>query len=91
MFVADIAQANYLALSRGNRITVNLGLGKEITDQQVYDTIAQHWAKPAPVIYKRVRAGEVLRSCLQAKQAKQVLGWKPNYTFAQGVEACLEA
>lgn len=89
VYVADIAQANVLSLQRGNRLTVNLGIGKEITDQQVYNTIARHWVNPPAVRYKPVRSGEVLRSCLQTKLAHRTLGWKPTYTFAQGIRAYL--
>lgn len=89
VYVADIAQANLLSLRRGNRLTVNLGLGKEITDQHVYTTLASHWIKPAAVRYQPVRDGEVMRSCLQAKLARTKLGWKPKHTFAQGVSAYL--
>lgn len=88
-YVADIAQANLLSLRRGDHLTVNLGLGKEVTDQAVYHTIANHWLKPPAVRYKVVRSGEVRRSCLQAKLARTKLGWKPNFTFAQGVSAYL--
>lgn len=86
VYVADIAQANLLSLSRGNRVTVNIGLGKEISDQTVYDTMASHWQEPAPVQYKVVRPGEVMRSSLQAKQARATLGWKPKFNFAQGID-----
>lgn len=91
VYVADIAQANLLSLRRGDHLTVNLGLGKEITDQHVYDTIASHWPKPPAVRYKVVRAGEVMRSCLQARLARTKLDWKPTHTFAQGVAEYLNA
>ncbi len=91
VYVADIAQANVLSLTKGNRCIVNLGLGKEISDQMVYNTISAHFPTAPAVRYKTVRTGEVMRSCLQANNAKKILGWKPRYSFAQGVAEYLRS
>lgn len=85
MYVADIVQANRLALRRGNRITINLGRGKEISDQMVFDTIHDFFPRAPQVRYQPVRSGEVKRSCLRANLATKTLGWKPRWNFATGV------
>lgn len=85
VYVLDVAHANVLALHKGNGATLNLGLGKEISTQQVYDAIAAHFPQAAKPIYKPLRAGEVERSSLHAAKARHVLGWKPRYTFNQGI------
>ncbi len=90
VYVKDIAQANVLALTKGHRVTVNLGYGKEISDQAVFDTIQAHFKTTPKVKYKAVRPGEVVRSCLDAKQARQVLGWKPQWTFKSGISDYIE-
>lgn len=85
VYVKDIVRGNVLALRRGKNVTVNLGRGIEISDQVVYQTIKQHFPSAPAVRYKKVRAGEVMRSCLDARLAQKLLGWKPQWTFKEGV------
>ncbi|EKD78588.1 MAG: UDP-glucose 4-epimerase [uncultured bacterium] len=85
VYSADIVRANVLALRRGNRITINLGRGKEISDQMVFDTIHQHFPHAPQAAYQPVRSGEVIRSCLRANVATKKIGWKPRWTFSAGV------
>jgi len=85
VYVKDIAKANRLALRRGHRITVNLGYGKEISDQMVFDTIHKHFPTAPLANYKPVRSGEVIRSCLKAHLAQKTLGWKPAWNFSTGI------
>lgn len=85
IYVRDIARANVIGLRRGKNDIVNLGRGKEISDQAVYDAVQQHTGSQARPKYVAVRAGEVLRSSLNAARAQHVLGWKPQYTFSDGV------
>ena len=85
MYVADIVQANRLALRRGHRTTINLGRGKEISDQMVFDTIYDFFPQAPDVRYQPVRSGEVVRSCLRPNLAAKILGWKSQWSFAAGV------
>lgn len=85
VYVKDIVRANVLALRKGKNVTVNLGRGVEISDLAVYQTIKHHFPQAPAVRYKKVRAGEVMRSCLNAKLAKTVLSWQPQWTFKAGV------
>lgn len=84
-YVKDIAKANIQALHKGNNVTINLGHGKEISDQMVYDTIASHFPESKIAKYKPVRSGEAMRSSINAKRAGVILGWKPTYSFANGI------
>lgn len=85
VYVRDIAQANVLALRKGNREILNIGRGEEISDQMVYDTISAHFLATPKARYKKVRPGEVKRSCLNARKAQAILGWKPRFTFSDGI------
>ncbi len=85
MYVLDIMHANRLALRRGTRTTINLGRGKEISDQMVFDTIHHVFPRAPQVRYQPVRSGEVVRSCLRPTLATKTLGWKSQWGFAAGV------
>ncbi|MFA5995899.1 MAG: NAD-dependent epimerase/dehydratase family protein [Patescibacteria group bacterium] len=89
-YVADIVQANVIGLKKGDHLTVNLGLGKEISDQMVYDTISANFKHAPTAKYKAVRTGEALRSCLNARKARAILNWKPKYNFKEGIKEYLK-
>ena len=91
VYVEDIARASVIGLRRGNDQTINLGWGKEISDQTVFDTIASHFPQAPAAQHKDVRDGEVVRSSLNAALAKKVLNWKPQYSFTDGVAEYIKA
>lgn len=85
VYVGDIVRANELALRRGENETVNLGSGKEISDQEVFDAIARCLNFRKSPRYAPFRPGEVKRISLDARRARKVLGWTPKISFAQGI------
>ncbi|MGB7957607.1 MAG: NAD-dependent epimerase/dehydratase family protein [Minisyncoccia bacterium] len=84
--VSDIARANLLALKRGSGETVNIGLGKIISDRVVFDAIAKALRFGQEPIFAPYRKGEVYRSSLDAGRAKKILGWRPVKSFNGGVQ-----
>ncbi|OGY85722.1 MAG: hypothetical protein A2233_03755 [Candidatus Kerfeldbacteria bacterium RIFOXYA2_FULL_38_24] len=90
VYVKDVVTANVLGLTKGKNVTLNLGVGQEITDQQVYDELKKYFANLAQVKYEAVRPGEILRSSLDAKKAQTVLGWQAQYSFSEGVKDYLK-
>ena len=94
VYVDDIVQANLLAFKRGKNAIINIGWGKAVSDQDIFDTIAQavnfkaiaraKRTKDTP-IYAPYRQGEVYQITLDAKMARRVLGWKPTVKLADGV------
>lgn len=90
VYVGDIARANLLALRRGRNETMNLGRGKEISDQEVFDTIAKHTDFNGKPKYAPFREGEVRKISITNGKAKKVLGWKPEVEFKEGVRKTIE-
>lgn len=86
LFVEDLVRANILALTEGSGETLNLGWGREISDQLVFDTVRDAVQFDQQPRYEPVRAGEVYRIALDAKRADKVLQWVPEVPFEQGVE-----
>lgn len=85
VYIEDIVQANRLALTKGKNGIYNLGLGKGITDQHVFETVARYFPHAKPAKHKAVRPGEVLYTYVTSAKAKRELGWKPNWTLHSGV------
>lgn len=83
--VDDVARANLIALRRGKNDVANLGWGKLVTDQKIFDTIAHELNFAQKVKYAPYRKGEVYRISLDAKHAKNVLGWEAKITLEDGI------
>lgn len=84
-YVGDIADANVLALSKGDNEILNIGTGIETTDQQVYETIAAAIGSTIKPNYAEVREGEIYRICLDAAKARRILRWMPKIEFKEGI------
>ncbi len=85
-FVDDIVRANDMALRRGKNEIINIGLGRKITDQKVFNEIAKNLHYKEKPIYAPYRKGEVYQIALNAQKAITVLGWKPIISFEEGVK-----
>jgi len=89
VYVKDVAHANVLGLARGTDVAVNIGGGKEVSDQMIFDAVGHHTRFPRRPVYAPFRAGEVKRIALDARRATRVLGWKPRMALREGIEYTL--
>lgn len=85
VYVADIVRANVAALSYGRNGVFNLGVGRPIRDQDVFDAIAAHFNKKE-VIYFPFRKGEIRKITLDSRRASRFLRWKPMVSFEEGIK-----
>lgn len=83
--VLDIVEANSLAMERGEKAIYNLGLGVEISDQEIFDTLAEVLGYTSRALYAAVRPGEIHRICLDSSKARKELGWKSRFTLRDGL------
>jgi len=90
VYVSDIARANVIGLTKGSGATLNLSWGKDIKDRKIFDTVAKEFNFKKPPIYKPFRSGETMRTAIDPRLAKRVLGWKPGVTLEEGVRRCYE-
>ena len=77
--VHDVAAAFVAAGEGATAGPLNVGTSTETT---VLDLIARLGLRPE---FRPVRPGEVRRSCLDAGAARQVLGWSPRVSLADGL------
>lgn len=85
LYISDLVQANITALQKGHNVTLNLGHGIEISDQTVFDSVAEVLDYSGGANYSLPRPGEVDRIALDAKRAAAVLNWNPEIGFKEGV------
>lgn len=88
-YIDDIVRANVIALAKGKNEILNLGWGKKISDQIIFDAIANNLNYKDQPIYAPYRKGEIYQITLSAKKAKRKLNWSPKVIFKNGIKKYL--
>jgi UDP-glucose 4-epimerase len=83
--VYDVAEANFLALARGDNESMNIGVGVETTDVQVFEGVRRALGVRIEPIFAAKRPGEVERIALDWSKARRVLQWQPRLSFEEGI------
>jgi UDP-glucose 4-epimerase len=86
VFVGDVVDAFLRAEERGTDMTVNIGTGREVSVLDLVRILGGGDPEFAPA-----RAGELQRSCLDARRAREVLGWQPSMRVEDGLPLTHEA
>lgn len=81
--IADLCEAHWLALQslvagQGSQ-AYNLGNGNGFSVQEVIDAAGRVTGRPIPVQYGARRAGDPARLVADARNARQKLGWQPQF------------
>ncbi len=93
VFVGDVAKANILALNRGSLEAINIGTGVATSTLDLFNSIYEILDKYNPLDRKlrkpkidKERPGDLRKSCLNIRKAKEVLGWEPECSLKEGIE-----
>jgi len=84
-FVADIVEANMLAMERGSAGLYNIGRGVEVSDREIFEAVRDAVGVPVEPEYAPPRPGEVEHIALDASLARAELGWEWTIDLAEGV------
>ena len=90
LFVDDVVAANVLALEQGSGEMLNIGTGVGTSVLDIVRELQGILGIAEGAIHEPARAGEIQRIYLDATRAKQVLGWQPTVTFAEGLRRTVE-
>ncbi|MCL5291636.1 MAG: NAD-dependent epimerase/dehydratase family protein [Actinobacteria bacterium] len=90
VYVGDVVSANVAALTRGDGISVNIGTGKGTSVNELFKEMAALTGYEREPIYCPRRAGELERTYLAVKKAKELLGWEPANDLKTGVQKTVE-
>lgn len=88
--VSDVAAANVLALDSGDLSVFNIGTGRQVTDQQVFEAVARAAGYDGRPEYTDFRPGEAMHSALDCAKAARELGWKASVDFEEGVRSVVD-
>ncbi|MES2522318.1 MAG: NAD-dependent epimerase/dehydratase family protein [Gemmatimonadota bacterium] len=93
VYAGDVAAANFAAATgslppagRLDARAFNIGTGIETSVNTVAGTLKQVSGSKSEIEYAPARAGELARSALNTAKAKDVLGWTPKTSLAEGLE-----
>ena len=89
VFVDDVVHAFVLATERGAGERCNIGTGERTSVNQLFRALAAAIDYAHDPVYAEARPGEIRHSCLDARRAGRVLGWKPWTTLEEGLAATL--
>lgn len=89
VYVEDVAEANLLALSRGDGQVVNISTGRTCSVKGLLAMLrelvgGEPVGGPDPV-HGPPRPGDLVHSCLDNRLAAEVLGWRPLHGLEEGL------
>ena len=90
VYVDDCVRANVLALSRGNRATLNIGTGIGTSVCELFTALSEIIGYGRPPVHVPPKAGEVPRNELDASRATELLGWEPTMKLNEGLQRTVE-
>jgi len=86
VYVGDVVRANLLALKPGVIGEYNIGTGRETSVNEIYQLLASATGAKGKPIHGPAKKGEQMRSVLDARLARKVIGWKPEVKLEQGIK-----
>lgn len=86
VYVTDVARANLLATAYEGVGEFNIGTGREITTNEVFQSVVNAVGAAVPEKHGQARPGEQVRSALDFTKARLELGWEPSVPFEIGIQ-----
>jgi len=88
--VFDIVRANLITLEEGDGEIFNLGTGNSISVNELFNYLKEITDYKREPVYKPQRLGELQKSKLSVKKAKEILGWKAEIDIKEGLRKTVE-
>jgi UDP-glucose 4-epimerase len=86
IYVKDVAEANYLALTNASSEHVfNIGTGVETSINQIFNTLRDIINPSIKERHGPAKAGEQLRSVIDYTRAKELMNWEPRTNVEEGL------
>ena len=90
--MGDVVAANLSAAGAEVGGPINIGTGRETSVLEIVDQLAAiAGAGGFTPIFQPARLGELARSCLDIRRAREMLGWAPKVELHEGLRMTLEA
>lgn len=86
IYVEDVSEAIYSAMSRSRDSIYNIGSGQAISIKQLFNEIKSIIGSSVEPIYEKERSGDIQHSVADINRAIDELGWKPRTSLKEGLE-----
>jgi UDP-glucose 4-epimerase len=90
VYVRDVAEANALALSRGDGEIINIGSEKGTSVRELFDHLKSLIGFKGEPKSAPLRPGEIYKIYLSGRKANRVLGWQPTVALQEGLRQTVE-
>ena len=90
VYIDDVVRANLAALDLSESTVVNIGTGAATSVNQLFEILKKASGYPGKPVYKPPRTGELFKSFLDIKKAKEKLNWGPKTDIESGLERTFE-
>jgi UDP-glucose 4-epimerase len=90
LYVDDVVEANVLALHRGDDQAFNIGSGKPVSVNAIYDLLVELTGIAIKAEHGPKRVGDVRLFYFDCSKAARELGWTPRVSFKDGVTRTLD-
>jgi len=90
VFVGDCVRANLIALEKGDNDAFNIGTTLETSTLELYRQIARQLKISSEPSFGQARQGDLHRSLLDCRKAKQTLGWKAQTSLTEGIAQTIQ-
>jgi len=99
-YIENVLQMNYLAITTNNSNAINQVYNTAVGDRTTIIKVAEEIRnglsiykkeiRKIPILFGPNRQGDIPHSLASIEKAKKLLGYKPLYSFKEGLEASLE-
>src|SRR3989338_432355 len=90
VYVEDCVRAAMIGMEKPVSGIFNIGTGKEIDVNTLFRKLSKMTGSEAAEKHVAANTGEVMRSCLDVRHARRVLGWTPKVSFDEGLARTVE-
>ncbi|MFN3966887.1 MAG: NAD-dependent epimerase/dehydratase family protein [Endomicrobiia bacterium] len=90
VYVEDVVRANLLVLNHDENLTLNIGTSKPTSVLELFEMMKKICGYKQNPVFKPPRTGELFKSFLDIKKAKEKIGWEPLFNLEEGLKKTIE-
>jgi UDP-glucose 4-epimerase len=91
VYVGDIARANVMALAASPGATMNIGTGRGISVNEIFEALNAETGNEIPARSGPPRPGDVRNFWLDNSHAREQMGWQPEVGFVEGIRLTVQS
>ena len=91
-YIENVIEANLKAVLAGHEAAgraYNIACGGQEYLADIYNVLSKALGVLTEPVFTPARAGDIKHSCADISEAKKMLGYDPDWNFAQGIEAAI--